>query len=388
MSKHLQNFANDTGYGAGGAASGACPDPFGVYVHVPFCTSRCDYCAFATWTDRHHLVDAYVDACVTAARRQLGGARLATSVFFGGGTPSLLSPGAVERILDAIPTAAGAEVTVECNPETVDRAKLAGYRRAGVNRVSFGVQSMVPHVLDSLGRHHDPAAVSQAVQAAAEAGFGDSFSVDLIIGAAGESMADFAATLDAVLGMDPSPRHVSAYGLTVEAGTPLAARPDRHPDPDDQADKYAVAEERFAAAGLDWYEISNWAAPGAECRHNQLYWQQGEYAGIGCAAHSHSVDPASGWARRWWNVRTPERYIRLVGEGGRGESAGEDLDPDSRRREAFELALRTRQGVPVGAVPGWDRDEVLADLLEERDDHLVLTLRGRLLANEVALRLL
>jgi putative oxygen-independent coproporphyrinogen III oxidase len=363
-------------------------DPFGVYVHVPFCTSRCDYCAFATWTDRFHLAGEYVDAVVMAARRERDSVRPATSVFFGGGTPSLLSPDQVGSVLGALALTPGAEVTVECNPETVDRAKLDGYRDVGVNRLSFGVQSMQPHVLAGLGRRHDPAAARAAVEAAGSAGFGAAYNVDLIMGGAGESVADWVATLDAVLALEPSPGHVSAYGLTVEPGTPLAAEPDRHPDPDDQAEKYALADERFRDAGLDWYEISNWARPGAECRHNRLYWQQGEYLGLGCAAHSHRVDRSTGWARRWWSVRTPDRYIRLVGTGAGTEAAGEDLEPQTRRREALELAARTSSGVPESTLPGWADDEVLSRLVAPgRPGRLVLTLEGRLLANEVAIRL-
>lgn len=362
--------------------------PFGVYVHIPFCLSRCDYCAFATWTDRFNLVDDYVAACTTAARRQLDGGRLATSVFFGGGTPSLLDAHHIESILSAIPRADGAEVTVECNPDTVDEEKLIAYRGAGVRRLSFGVQSMRRHVLEGLGRRHDPESVGRAVAAAGAAGFGHAYSVDLIMGGAGESLDDWSGTLAEVLALQPGPRHVSAYGLTVEPGTPLAKDAARHPDPDDQADKYAMADEILTGAGLPWYEISNWAAAGAECRHNQLYWSQGEYCGIGCAAHSHSVDRSTGWARRWWNVRTPERYIQLIDGGGTGESAGEELAPAARVREGLELALRTSAGVPQRALPGWDTDEVLRELVRPADNgRLVLTQKGRLLANEVAIRL-
>ena len=361
---------------------------FGVYVHVPFCTRRCDYCAFATWTDRFHLADDYVRACVTAARRQLTGRRPATSVYFGGGTPSLLSPESIGSILESVPGAGDAEVTVECNPDTVDATKLSGYRDVGVTRLSFGVQSMQPHVLAALGREHDPDAVFAAVAAAAEAGFGEDYSVDLIMGAAGESLGDWRGSVEGVLALDPAPRHVSAYGLTVEPGTPLAADAARFPDPDDQADKYLLADEFLAAAGLAWYEISNWAAPGAECRHNQLYWEQGEYLGVGCAAHSHSVDMASGRWRRWWNVRTPDRYIGEIAAGRSGESAGEELDPETRRREGLELALRTRAGVAVESLPSWDSDDALAGLVEAGSDGRVrLTPRGRLLANEVIHRL-
>jgi oxygen-independent coproporphyrinogen-3 oxidase len=362
-------------------------DPFGVYVHVPFCVRRCDYCAFATWTDRHHLTVPYVEACTREVDRAVAeGMPPASSVFFGGGTPSLLPPDLLAGVLAAIPRHPGAEVTVECNPETVDEAKLGGYRAAGVTRLSFGVQSMAAGVLAALGRLHDVAAVPRAVAAAAAAGFGAGYSVDLIFGAAGERTADWAATVAAVLALDPAPAHVSAYGLTVEPGTPLAADPARHPDPDDQAEKYELADQLLTAAGLEWYEISNWARPGAECRHNRLYWAQGDYRGIGCAAHSHARTPLG--ARRWWNVRTPERYIDRVDAGASPEGAGEDLGPETRRMEALQLALRTRDGVPEAALHGWADDPVLPALVEPgRPGRLTLTRRGRLLANEVALRL-
>jgi oxygen-independent coproporphyrinogen-3 oxidase len=363
-------------------------NPFGVYVHVPFCTKRCDYCAFATWTDRWALADDYVAGCGEEIRRAVdGGMPSATSVYFGGGTPSLLPPAQIGRLLAGLLRVTGAEVTVECNPETVDEAKLHGYRDVGVTRLSFGVQSMVPHVLTALGRQHDVRAVHRAVSAAGAAGFGTTYSVDLIYGARGESMNDWEASVAAVLALDPPPAHVSAYGLTVEPGTPLARDAARHPDPDDQADKYAMVDELLAGAGLEWYELSNWARPSSECRHNQLYWDQGEYRGVGCSAHSHARRP-DGWARRWWNVRTPERYLRRVGAGDSAEAAGEDLDPAAGRVEALQLSLRTRRGVPAGALPGVADDPSLAPLVAPAaPGRLVLTPAGRLLANEVAVRL-
>lgn len=363
---------------------------FGVYVHIPFCTRRCDYCAFATWTDRIHLAGRYVDACRTELARAAvpGDMPAASSVFFGGGTPSLISPDQLAVILDVIARAPGAEVTLECNPETVTASRLEGYRDAGVTRLSFGVQSMVPHVLEGLGRLHDPGQATAAVAAAAAAGFGDAYSVDLIFGGAGESIADWESTLIQVLGFDPPPSHVSAYALTIEPGTPLAADVRRHPDADDQADKYNIAEDMLGSAGLSWYEISNWARPGHECAHNLLYWRQGEYRGVGCAAHSHRADPLTGAARRWWNVRTPERYIRLVEDAGGVEAAGEDLSPAARKMEALQLAIRTSGGVPEHALPGWESDPVLSTLVEPASPGTVrLTRRGRLLANEVAVRL-
>jgi putative oxygen-independent coproporphyrinogen III oxidase len=320
-------------------------------------------------------MEAYAAAC----RQEVVGAGLppASSVFFGGGTPSLLPTELLVSILDAIRRQPGAEVTIECNPENVTAERLAAYRAAGANRLSFGVQSMVPHVLTGLGRVHDVAAVRRAVGAAGTAGFG-TFNVDLIYGGAGESDDDWARSLDEVLGLDPSPPHVSAYALTVEPGTPLAADPGRHPDDDQQADRYLAADRRLSAAGLAWYEISNWAVPGHECRHNQLYWRRQEYRGIGAAAHSYQG------GRRWWNVRTPDRYIRLLAEG-RSTVAGEEwLDADTARREGLLLALRTRDGVPADALPP---DPDLDGLIWRRDDRVGLTPRGRLLANAVAIRL-
>ena len=348
--------------------------PFGVYVHIPFCAHRCDYCAFATWTDRHHLMADYAAAC----RREIALAALpaATSVFFGGGTPSLLPSDLLLSILAVVRLAPAAEVTVECNPETVTPDLLAAYRAGGVNRLSFGVQSTAPHVLAALGRRHDPAMVARAVAWAREAGF-ESINLDLIFGAPGETTADWAATLDAALALAPD--HVSAYALTVEAGTPLARDPARWPDDDDQADKYLMADARLAAAGMAWYEISNWARPGHECRHNQLYWSQGDYRGIGCAAHSHAA------GRRWWNVRTPERYLAQMAAGMSPTAGDEVLDAGQQALEASQLALRTAAGVASDALAD---DPVLSGLVSRTADRAVLTPSGRLLYNEVAGRLI
>jgi len=348
--------------------------PPGVYVHVPFCASRCDYCAFATWTDRHHLAPRYVRAVVAEARA--AGLASASSCFVGGGTPSQLPTELLAEILAAVPLAPGAEVTVECNPDDATAALLAGWRAAGVTRVSLGVQSLDPVVLAGLGRSHDPEAVERAVALVRAAGF-TSWNLDLITGGAGEDDASWRRTLDGVVALDPP--HVSAYCLTVEPGTALAADPARHPDEDAQADRYLEADAVLGRAGLGWYEVSNWARPGHECRHNRLYWEQGDYRGLGCAAHSHQA------GRRWWNVRTPERYCALV-ESGADPVAGEEvLDGPGRAREALQLALRTRRGVPAAAL---DRaDSVLDGLVEPAGNRLRLTPRGRLLATEVSRRL-
>lgn len=366
--------------------------PFGVYVHVPFCATRCGYCRFATWTDRAHLVDAYVDACVTDVQCQVAGGAIvsATSVYFGGGTPSLLDAHALARILAAIPLVPGAEVSVECNPDSVDVAKLTAYRAAGVTRLSFGVQSMVAHVLATLGRTHDPAGVARAVADARRAGF-ETFNVDLIYGAPGESLDDWRATLDATLAL--APPHVSAYALSIEPGTPLAASVEAGEvcasDDDAHADAYEWADDVLHRAGLECYEVSNWARAGHECRHNRLYWSQGDYAAVGCAAHGHRR------GRRWWNVSTPERYVERVVSGRSPEAGAEDLTEAQRFEEAFALGLRTREGARI---PRAARAEarLLAEaglvaqkeLLAGEGGAVVLTPRGRLLGSEITARLL
>ncbi|HEX3946081.1 MAG TPA: radical SAM family heme chaperone HemW, partial [Acidimicrobiales bacterium] len=263
------------------------PDGFGIYVHVPFCRHRCDYCAFVTYTDRDHLMARYVDACVAELHQAVDAGQLpATSVFFGGGTPSRLPAEDLCRILAAAPVAPGAEVTVECNPEDASADRFAAYRDAGVTRISLGVQSTVPHVLAGLGRRHGSDQVPRAADLVASAGFA-SYNLDLIFGGAGETDDDWTRSLADVLSIPSPPPHLSAYALTVEPGTPLATERDRHPDDDVQAGRYEVADAVLADAGYRWEEISNWAKPGHECRHNHLYWEQGNYRGIGSAAHSH-----------------------------------------------------------------------------------------------------
>lgn len=349
--------------------------PLGVYLHIPFCRARCDYCAFATWTDRNHLVDSYLDALRTDIVRTFSNeTRDVSTVFVGGGTPSFVPPQRLADALAEIPTIAGAEVTVECNPDDVSEPLLAVLADGGVTRISLGVQSMVPRVLDLLGRLHDPANVVRAVEAIGRVGFA-SFNLDLIYGAASERLDEWRTTV--VSALDLGPPHVSAYGLTVEPGTPLAADPARYPDDDVQADEYELADELLTAAGLANYEVSNWALPGHECHHNHLYWRQHDYLGFGSAAHSHVA------GRRWWNVRTPERYIAAVTAGSSTEAAGETLDADTRRIEGLQLALRTSTGVPTNSLDG----DALGDLVERRADRWVLTRRGRLLANEVSVRL-
>ena len=352
---------------------------FGVYVHVPFCRERCDYCAFATYTDRDHLMERYADACTLDVERVFaaGDLPVSTSVFFGGGTPSRLRPETLCRILEAIPRAPGAEVTVECNPEDADAAHLDAYRRAGVTRVSFGLQSTHAHVLAGLGRRHVRHAAETISAAVAAAGFA-TWNLDLILGAPAEGDDDWARTLELVLGLDHPPPHLSAYGLTVEPGTPLAKDPRRHPDDDAVARRYEHAEASLSEAGYRWEEISNWCRPGHECRHNHLYWDQGDYVGIGSAAHSHRAGV------RWWNVRTPDRYVAAIEAGRLPEASREELTPGQREFEALSLSLRTPRGVPWACL---ERPDELDGLVTRVDGRAVLTVRGRLLANEVSARI-
>jgi len=349
--------------------------PFGVYLHLPFCASKCDYCAFATWTDRHHLTSSYLDAMRVDIERAIAdGMPAATTVFVGGGTPSMVDGAALAEVIGLVPVTPDVEISVECNPDDVTDELLAAYVGSGVNRVSVGVQSMASHVLGALGRRHDRRNVLTAVDCIRRAGLA-SFNLDVIYGAAGESIDDWRETVESIVELEPP--HVSAYALTIEPGTPLATQPDRHPDDDDQADKYELVDDLLTAAGLANYEISNWSRPGHECRHNMLYWRQQNYLGFGCAAHSHAD------GRRWWNVRTPERYIDLVAGGDPTEAAGETLDTATRRFERLELQLRMPEGVPLDALDG---DE-LPGLVVRRADRWVLTRRGRLMANDIATRL-
>jgi oxygen-independent coproporphyrinogen-3 oxidase len=352
---------------------------FGVYVHVPFCRERCDYCAFATYTDRDHLMERYADACVLELRRAEEEGRLvpATSVFFGGGTPSRLPPDLLCRILDAVPRTPEAEVTVECNPEDANAAHLDAYRRSGVTRLSFGLQSTQAHVLFGLGRRRVPHAAETISAAVADAGY-RTWNLDLIFGAPAESDDDWEASLDHVLGLDLPPPHVSAYALTVEPGTPLARATARHPDEDALARRYERTESVLTEAGYRWEEISNWARPGHECRHNHLYWEQGDYLGIGSAAHSHRQ------GTRWWNVRTPDRYVSAVEDGRPTEAGREVLTAEQREFEVLSLALRMPRGVPWECL---ERPDELEGLVTDVDGRAVLTVRGRLLANEVSARI-
>jgi putative oxygen-independent coproporphyrinogen III oxidase len=381
---------------ASAARAGAAP--FAVYVHVPFCLTRCGYCDFNTYTAAELGAGASRDSYpalaieeIRLAARVLGGrSGPVQTVFFGGGTPTLLPPGQLAAILRAIDAelglAPGAEVTAEANPETIDAASLTQLRDGGVTRLSIGMQSAVPHVLAVLERVHQPGRPEQCVAWARAAGFSQ-LSLDLIYGTPGESDADWQASLDAALAAGPD--HISAYSLIVEDGTRLAARIRRGelPAPDDDvlADRYLMADDRLAAAGLAWYEVSNWAAgPGARCRHNQLYWTGGDWWGIGPGAHSHVA------GTRWWNVRHPAAYARRISAGASPGQAREVLTEAEQATERVMLATRLSAGCPLDDLSPAGRSAVrqaAADgLVSEAalaDGMVRLTRQGRLLADAV-----
>jgi putative oxygen-independent coproporphyrinogen III oxidase len=388
------------------ARAGLGQRPFGIYVHVPFCATRCGYCDFNTYTAAELGSGAaavspasYPDLAVAEirfARRVLGATDLPVStVFFGGGTPTLLPPAALGGVLRAIGAefglVPGAEVTTEANPESVDEASLNDLRAQGLTRISFGMQSAVPAVLAVLDRVHRPGRPARCAAWARAAGFGH-VSLDLIYGTPGESDADWRRSLDAAMAAGPD--HVSAYALTVEAGTRLAARVRRGelaaPDDDVLADRYLAADDALTAAGYRWYEISNWAAPGpgARCAHNMLYWTGGDWWGIGPGAHSHVG------GTRWWNVRHPAAYGARISAGHSPGQGREVLTAAMSQLERVMLLLRLAEGCPVGVLgPAGQANaesvaaEGLADAGALASGRVVLTRRGRLLADAVTRKL-
>ena len=388
------------------ALEGVGERPFGFYVHVPFCEVRCGYCDFNTYTatdlggppgtpdvlgaSRSTYADAAV-AEIRQARRVLGDVDVPVhTVFFGGGTPTLLPPSDLTRILAAVDDqfglADGAEVTTESNPDSVDADTLGRLREGGLTRISFGMQSAVRHVLRVLDRTHDPDRVPRAVQWARDAGF-DQVSLDLIYGTPGESLDDWATSLDAALACEPD--HLSAYSLIVEDGTALARQVRRGEvamtDDDDLADKYLAADEALATSGLRWYEVSNWARTSeADCRHNLLYWTGADWWGVGPGAHSHVGGV------RWWNVKHPTAYAGRIGSGASPAAGRELLDERTRRLERVLLETRLCQGLPLELLDDAGRaaleDQVERGLVDSgglAQGRVVLTTPGRLLADAV-----
>lgn len=372
---------------------------FGVYLHVPFCRVRCGYCDFNTYTSselRGARQDEFADTLlreVALARGVLaavGPVRAASTVFFGGGTPTLLPPADLARMLDGVRDAFGiderAEVTVEANPDTVTAGAASELAASGVTRLSIGMQSAVPHVLAALDRTHDPDNVATAVDAARNAGL--AVSLDLIYGAPGESLENWHASLETAIALEPD--HVSAYALIIEDGTKLARQIRRGevpaPDDDLQADMYELADDLLGAAGYDWYEVSNWSR-GVEqrSRHNLAYWQGADWWGFGPGAHSHIA------GTRFWNVKNPAAYAQRLASGGTPAAGRERPDAAARALERVLLRSRIREGIRVADLHGEGRHAVasliadgLVDAHAALHGSVVLTRRGRLLADVVA----
>lgn len=383
------------------ALAGLGTRPFGVYVHVPFCATRCGYCDFNTYVpgeDGAAAAAGYVEAVIAEldlARRVLGdGAPPASTVFFGGGTPTLLPAADLARLLGAIrerfELAPGAEVTTEANPESVDPAKLSALREAGFTRLSLGMQSAVPSVLATLDRVHTPGRPQEVVREARAAGF-EQVSLDLIYGTPGETADDWRTSLDAALEAEPD--HLSTYSLIVEPGTRLAAQVRRGevqvPGEDVIVDRFETAEHVLAGAGMHWYETCSWAVDdAARCQHNLGYWDGGDWWGVGPGAHSHVGGV------RWWNVLHPKAWGERAVAGESPAAAREVPDAESVRLEQVMLGLRLRSGVALDVLTPEGRraaerhlDEGLLEPADFAAGRAVLTLRGRLLADPVTIDL-
>jgi len=370
--------------------------PFGIYVHVPFCITRCGYCDFNTYTPAELggvNPDAYLENLrseLELAASQLGSAT-AQTVFVGGGTPSLLGGARIASVMDAIrdnfELAPDAEVTTEANPESAWPDFFEAARTAGFTRVSLGMQSVSPRVLGVLDRIHTPNRSAAAAREALAAGF-DHVSLDLIYGTPGESDDDLLWSLDTAIetGVD----HVSAYALVVEDGTALARRVRSGelaaPDDDVLAHRYELVDVRLSAAGFAWYEVSNWSRPGGQCRHNLGYWDGGQWWGAGPGAHSFVG------ATRWWNVKHPNTYAQLLGDAKLPVAGFEQLEADSRHTEDVLLRIRLRQGLSLDLLNEAERQRAATavddGLLTRDGERLVLTNRGRLLADGVVRNLL
>jgi putative oxygen-independent coproporphyrinogen III oxidase len=366
--------------------------PLSLYVHVPFCASRCGYCDFNTYTAtelgddvRRDTFHEHLIAEIQQAAAQLGATHRVDTIFFGGGTPTLLGANALNQLRAAISdnfdVAPNAEVTTEANPDSVDPHMLDQLKIGGFTRISFGMQSSAPHVLVTLERTHTPGASSAAAKAARAAGF-EHVNLDLIYGTPGETDDDLKRSLDEVL--DAGVDHVSAYSLIVEPGTALARRVQRGeipmPDDDLAADRYELIDDRLTVAGFDWYEVSNWAKPAGECRHNIAYWRNAAWWGIGPGAHSHRA------GRRWWNVKHPHTYATRITAGLSPMQDEELLTAEQQSLENLMLGMRMKEGIARTDVTS--SDEIIEQLLQQGllsfDDHtLVLTRKGRLLADHV-----
>ncbi len=378
-------------------ANGARGRDLGFYLHVPFCTVRCGYCDFNTYTLTEMSGQASPESFTDAAHAEIDFAariladaglpnRPVSTVFVGGGTPTVLAPreltGLLDHLVEAFGLVPGIEVTTEANPDSVTAASLQALADGGFTRVSFGMQSAVPHVLATLDRTHDPRRLPEVVDWATASGLHTS--VDLIYGTPGESLADWRISVETAIALGPD--HISAYALTVEPGTRMhrlvKSRQLPDIDPDDQADKYELADELLGAAGYGWYEISNFARePAARSRHNLAYWRAQDWWGIGPGAHSHVGGV------RWWNVKHPRAYADRLAAGESPAAAREVLDVDARRTERVMLAVRLADGFDGTGLAGV-LDLIADGLVERVGTTLRLTRPGRLLADQVVRTLL
>ena len=375
--------------------------PLSFYIHVPYCTRRCGYCDFNTYTpaelriggDFASVSHNYIDLLLKEADLVPDAGPIPT-IFFGGGTPTLMQPSDLAKVLNRLRDRFGftndCEITIEANPDTVSLEKLEELRSIGINRVSFGMQSAIPHVLATLDRTHNPENVVRATNWARTAGFKE-VSVDLIYGAPGESLTEWEETIDQALSLPIS--HISAYALIVEDGTKFAAQVKRGdvvmPDDDETADKYLLADAKFSAAGLNWYEVSNWSLPGSQCRHNIAYWEGKNWWGMGPGAHSH-ID-----GKRWWNVKHPSAYGERISGGLDPAHGSEILTLAERESERILLAIRLPSGIALETLSIEQRERVLPFVaqghLEAGDwneGYLRLTLSGRLLADRIVREIL
>ena len=374
------------------------------YVHIPYCVKRCGYCDFNTYTPAElqistgltQISNSYIDLLIKEidlAKAQVGQANVPT-IFFGGGTPSLMEPSDIARVIKAIDNKFGltddCEITLETNPDTVDKEKLAAFKAAGVNRISFGMQSAVPHVLETLDRTHNPDNLPQVTNWAAEVGFKD-ISVDLIYGTPGESLVDWQTSINAALALPIN--HISAYALIVEEGTKLANAIKRgeiaNVDDDLTAEKYLMADAAFTKAGFTWYELSNWSKNSGESKHNIAYWLNKNWWGAGPGAHSHIN------GKRWWNVKHPNLYREKLQQNISPELDSEILEPMQIESERLMLSIRLPEGITKDSLSS---DQIMSlnqylesgalDYAKWVAGSVSLTLSGRLIADRIVREIL
>lgn len=379
--------------------------PLSFYIHIPYCVKRCGYCDFNTYTpgelkpgsDIAQVSNGYIDLVIQeskVARAQVKSEEKIPTIFFGGGTPTLMEPDDLGRLLKSLENDFGfakdIEITIEANPDTVSKEKLSALRGAGINRISFGMQSAAPHVLAILDRTHNPENVVRATNWAREVGF-ENVSVDLIYGTPGESLEDWERTIESALALPIN--HISAYSLIVESGTKLAAQVSRGeipmPDDDQSADKYLLADQKFSAAGLNWYELSNWEKDGGACRHNIAYWEGDNWWGLGPGAHSH-LD-----GTRFWNVKHPNAYRERIEAGLSTIMESEQLTSTQQESERVMLGIRLPQGLSKSSLTSESLAAIESyltsgELSKEswEDGRVSLTLSGRLVADRIVREIL